>query len=64
VDKLVCTQHIQISTNERYLVDLHVQIGVERWYDMQLDVVELDQQHEELHCPNKMWLNCNLVVMV
>jgi hypothetical protein len=31
---------------------------------MQLDVVELGQHHEELHDPNNMWANCNLVVMV
>jgi hypothetical protein len=47
----------------RYLVDLHVQVGVRRWYDMQLNVVELDQQHEELHDPNNMWVNCFLAVM-
>jgi hypothetical protein len=35
------------------LVDLHVQVGVRSWYDMQLDVVELGQQHEELHDSNK-----------
>jgi hypothetical protein len=30
---------------------------------MQLDVVELGQQHEELHDSNKMWVNCNFAVM-
>jgi hypothetical protein len=60
----VCIHHIQIFTDGRYLVDLHVQVGVGRWYDMQLDIVELGQQHGELHRPNKMWVNCNLVVMV
>jgi hypothetical protein len=30
---------------------------------MQLDIVELDQQHEELHSPNKMWVNYNLEIM-
>jgi hypothetical protein len=25
------------------LVDLHVQVGVGRWYDMQLEIVELCQ---------------------
>jgi hypothetical protein len=30
---------------------------------MQLDVVEPGQQHEELHGPNKMWVNCNLEVI-
>jgi hypothetical protein len=30
---------------------------------MQLDIVELGQQHEELHDPNKIWVNCNLKVM-
>jgi hypothetical protein len=64
VVKLVCTLHIQISANERYLVDIHVQVGVGRWYAMQLVVVELGQQHEELHGPNKIWVNYNLVVMV
>jgi hypothetical protein len=34
------------------LVDLYLQVGVERWYDMQLDVVELGQEHEDLHGPN------------
>jgi hypothetical protein len=63
VEKLVCTQHIQISADGRYLVDLHIQVRVGRWYDMQLDIVELGQQHEELHDHNKMWVNCNLVVM-
>jgi hypothetical protein len=57
VEKLVCTPHIQISIDGRYLVDIHVQAGVERWYDMQLVVVELGQQHEELRDPNKMWVN-------
>jgi hypothetical protein len=56
--------HIQIFTDGRYLVDLYVQAGVGRWYDMQLVVVELYHQHEELHGPNKMWVNYNLVVMV
>jgi hypothetical protein len=37
----VCIQHIQIFADGRYLVDLHVQVGVGRWYDMLLDVVEL-----------------------
>jgi hypothetical protein len=64
VVKLVCTLHIQISVDGRYLVDLHIQVGVGRWYDIQLVIVELGQQHEELHDPNKMWVNCNLVVMV
>jgi hypothetical protein len=63
VEKLVCIQYIQISTDERYLVDLHIQVGVGRWYDMQLDVVELGQQHEELHDPNKMWINYNFEIM-
>jgi sulfopyruvate decarboxylase TPP-binding subunit len=62
VEKLACVQHIQISANGRYLVDLHVQVGVGRWYDMLLDVVELGQQRVELHDPNKMWLNCNLAI--
>jgi hypothetical protein len=31
---------------------------------MQLVIVELDQQYEELHGSNKMWINCNIVVMV
>jgi hypothetical protein len=31
---------------------------------MQLDVVKLGQQCVELHDPNKMWVNCNLVIMV
>jgi hypothetical protein len=30
---------------------------------MQLDIVELSQQHEELYDPNKMWVNYNLVVL-
>jgi hypothetical protein len=60
----VCILHIQIFVDGRYLVDLYVQVGVGRWYDMQLVIVELGQQHEELHDPNKMWVNCNLVVMV
>jgi hypothetical protein len=60
----VCTLHIQIFAYGRYLVDLHVQVGVGRWYDMQLVIVELGQQHKDLHDPNKMWANCNLVVMV
>jgi hypothetical protein len=64
VVKLVCTLHIQISTDRRYLVDLHVQVGVGMWYEMQLIIVELGQQHVELHGPNKMWVNYNLVVMV
>jgi hypothetical protein len=64
VVKLVCILHIQIFVDGRYLVDLYVQVGVGRWYDMQLVIVELGQQHEELHDPNKMWVNCNLVVMV
>jgi hypothetical protein len=59
----VCIQHIQIFTDGRYLVDRHIQVGVGRWYDMQLDIVELGQQHEELYGPNKMWVNCNLEVM-
>jgi hypothetical protein len=59
----VCIQHIQIVADGIYLVDLHIQVGVGRWYDMQLNVVKLDQQHEELHDPNKMWINCNLVIM-
>jgi hypothetical protein len=63
VEKLLCTQHIQIFVDGRFLVDLHIQVGVGRWYDIQLDVVELGQQHEELHGPNKMWVNCNLIVM-
>jgi hypothetical protein len=57
VEKLVCKLHIQIFTDGRYLVHLYTQVVVERWYDMQLDVVELGQQHD------KMWVNCNLVVM-
>jgi hypothetical protein len=44
VEKLTCIQHIQIFVDGRYLVDLHVQIRVGKWYDMQLDVVELGQQ--------------------
>jgi hypothetical protein len=63
VEKLACIQHIQISADGRYLVDLHIQVRVGRWYDMQLDIVELGQQHEELHDPNKIWVNCNLKVM-
>jgi hypothetical protein len=59
----VCIQHIQIFADERYLVDLHVQVRVGRWYDMQLHAVELGQQHEELHGLNKMWVNYNLVVI-
>jgi hypothetical protein len=43
VEKLVGIQHIQISTDGRYLIDLHIQVRVGRWYDMQLDVVELGQ---------------------
>jgi hypothetical protein len=62
VEKLVCVHHIQISVDGRYLVDLHVQVGVGRWYDMQLDVVELGQQRVELHGPNKIWVNCNLPI--
>jgi hypothetical protein len=54
VEALLCTHHIQISADVRYLVDIHVQVGVGRWYDIQLDVVELGQQDEELHGPNKM----------
>jgi hypothetical protein len=64
VVKLVCILHNRISTDGRYLVDLHVQVGVGRWYDMQLDVVELVQQNEELDGPNKMWVNYSLVIMV
>jgi hypothetical protein len=30
---------------------------------MQLDIVELGQQHEELHDPNKIWVNCNHIVV-
>jgi hypothetical protein len=41
VEKLACIQYIQISADVRYLVDLQIQVGVGRWYDMQLDVVEL-----------------------
>jgi hypothetical protein len=33
------------------------------WCDMQLDVIELGQQREEPHDPNKIWVNYNLVVM-
>jgi hypothetical protein len=29
---------------------------------MHLDVAELGQQREELHGPNKMWVNCNLAI--
>jgi hypothetical protein len=54
VVQLVCTLHIQISAYGRYLVDLHVQVRVGRWYDMQLCIVKLGQQHEELHAPNRM----------
>jgi hypothetical protein len=54
VVKLVCKLHIQISVDKRYLVNFHVQVRVGRWYDMQLVVVELGQQHIELHGPNKM----------
>jgi hypothetical protein len=54
VKKLVCIQHIQIFADGRYLINLHEQVGVERWYDMQLDVVELGRQCVELHGPNKM----------
>jgi hypothetical protein len=64
VEKLTCIKHIQIFTDERYLVDLYVQVGVGRWYDMLLSIVELDQQHVELHGPNKMWVNCNIVIMI
>jgi hypothetical protein len=64
VVKLVCKLHIQIFADGIYLVDLHIQVGVERWYDMQLVVVELGQQYVELHDPNKMWVNCNLEVIV
>jgi hypothetical protein len=60
----MCQLYIQIFTDMRYLVDLHIQVGVGRWYDMQLVIVELGQQHEELHDPNKMWVNYNLVIMV
>jgi hypothetical protein len=60
----VCIQHIQIFVDGRYMVDLHVQVGVGRWYDTQLDVVELGQQCVELHDPNKMWVNCNLAITV
>jgi hypothetical protein len=63
VEKLVCIQHIQISTDGRYLIDLHIQVRVGRWYDMQLDAVELGQQRVELYGPNKMWVNCNLIIM-
>jgi hypothetical protein len=56
-------QYIQISTDGRYLIDFHVQVGVGMWYDMQLDIVELDQQRVELHDPNKMWINYNLAIM-
>jgi hypothetical protein len=31
---------------------------------MQLDIVELGRHDEELHWPNKMWVNYKLVVMV
>jgi hypothetical protein len=31
---------------------------------MQLVIVELGQQHEEQLGPNKIWVNCNVVVMV
>jgi hypothetical protein len=58
----VCIHHIQISVDRRYLVDLHIQVGVERWYSMQLDIVELGQQHVKLHGPNKMWVNYNLTI--
>jgi hypothetical protein len=63
VEKLAYIQHIQISAYGRYLVDLHVRVGVVRWYDMHLDVVELGHQYEELHGLNKVWINCNLIVM-
>jgi hypothetical protein len=60
----VCTLHIQISPNGRYFVDFHVQIGVGRWYDIQLVIIELGQQHVKLHGPNKIWVNCNMEVMI
>jgi hypothetical protein len=59
----MCIKHIQFFIDGRYLVDLYIQGRVGRWYDMQLDIVELGQQHEELHGTNKMWVNCNLEVM-
>jgi hypothetical protein len=62
VVKLLCKLHIQIFADERYLVDFHIQVGVERWYDMQLIVVELGQQHVQLQGPN-IWVNCNPEVM-
>jgi hypothetical protein len=62
VVKLLCKLHIQIFADGRYLVDFHIQVGVERWYDMQLIVVELGQQHVELQGPN-IWVNCNPEVM-
>jgi hypothetical protein len=64
VEKLVCELHIQIFTDERYLVDFHVQVRVERWYDMQFIVVELGQQHIKPHGPNKVWVNWNLEIVV
>jgi hypothetical protein len=51
------------SADGRYLIDFHVQVGVGRWNDMQLDVVEVGQQRVELREPNKMWVNCNLAMM-
>jgi hypothetical protein len=59
----VCKHHIQISADRRYLIDLHIQVRVGRWYDIQLDIIKLGQQHEELHGPNKIWVNSNLVIM-
>jgi hypothetical protein len=49
----MCIYHIQISADGRYLVDLHIQVGVGRWYGMQLDVVELGQRRVKLHAPTR-----------
>jgi hypothetical protein len=51
--KLVCIQHTQIYVDGRYLVDFHVQVGVGRWYDIQLNIVVLGQQRVGLHDPTK-----------
>jgi hypothetical protein len=60
-DKTAAVGHLPVPTvGYRSLLQRHIVVV---WYGMQLDVVELGQQCVELHGPNKMWVNYNLVIM-
>jgi hypothetical protein len=44
--------------------NFHVLVATGRLYDMQLDTIELSQQHVKLRDPNMMLVDCNSVIMI